>query len=182
MHEGQIWAESEGSGLGSSFRVKLPLATAGEAAAPAEPVRPRIATRIQPLKILLIEDSRDVMFLMTLELERLGYSVLSALDGEAGLKLVERERPDLIVSDIKMPGLDGYELIRRVRATEALACTPAIALTGSGMKADIERALTAGRNACISRPPDAQELLALIRRFTEEAPKPQSVSSGSHNG
>ncbi len=119
-----------------------------------------------PLRILLIEDSRDILFLMKMELESLGYFVLTASDGESGLEVAARERPQLIISDIKMPGMDGLEFIERLRAVPELSSTPAIALTGYGSEQDVQAGLAAGYNAHISKPVDPQELSGLIRRLT----------------
>ncbi len=119
-----------------------------------------------PLRILLIEDSRDILFLMKMELESLGYSVLAAKDGESGLDIAARERPDLIISDIKMPGMDGLEFIKRLRALPELSSTPAIALTGYDSEQDVAQGLAAGYNAHISKPVDPQELSELIRSLT----------------
>src|SRR5262249_37082113 len=121
-----------------------------------------------PLRILLVEDSRDVLFLMKMELENLGYSVLTARDAETGLNIAARERPDLIISDIKMPGMDGLELIKRLRAVPELSSTPAIALTGYDTEQDRAQGLAAGYNAHISKPVDPQELAELIRSLTHK--------------
>jgi|SRR5712692_1554547 len=119
-----------------------------------------------PLRILLIEDSKDILFLMKMELESLGYSVLTARDGESGLDIAAREHPNLIISDIKMPGIDGLEFIKRLRAVPELSSMPAIALTGYGSEQDVAKALAAGYNAHISKPVDPQELSELIRSLT----------------
>ncbi len=119
-----------------------------------------------PLRILLIEDSKDILFLMKMELESLGYSVLTARDGESGLDIAAREHPNLIISDIKMPGIDGLEFIKRLRAVPELSSMPAIALTGYGSEQDVAKALAAGYNAHISKPVDPHELSELIRSLT----------------
>jgi CheY-like chemotaxis protein len=189
IHGGLIRAESAGPGLGSSFRVRLPLAAAGPVEVALDDSRARAAEPAQASRILIVEDSRDAVFLMTVELERAGHSVVAAADGAAGFEMAARECPGMIISDIKMPGMDGYELIRKVRATPAIAHTPAIALTGFGMKADIERALNAGYDACLCKPADPQELIELIDRLIGAAPKPRPASlkprltsSGSRSG
>lgn len=120
----------------------------------------------QPLRILLIEDSRDVLFLMKMELETLGYSVLTAKDAETGLEIAKRELPDIIISDIRMPGMDGLEFIKRVRKIPELASTPSIALTGYDAEADIQEGLAAGFNAHLGKPVDPTELSELIRKLT----------------
>jgi CheY-like chemotaxis protein len=121
---------------------------------------------VKPLRVLLIEDSEDILFLMTAELEWLGYSVLAATDAKAGMELAIREKPDLLISDIKMPGVDGYDLIRSLRRAPEFGTTPAIALTGFGMERDVERTLEAGYDAHLSKPADSGVLNDLIKKLT----------------
>src|ERR1019366_5679262 len=134
MHGGRIWAESPGLGGGSIFRLRLPLAKVQGQQNRADLKEHSVSPEIMPLRVLFIEDSKDVLNLMKMELEDLGFSVLVAADGESGLEIAKRHLPDVIISDIRMPGLDGYELIRRLRQIPSLATVPAIALTGLGMK------------------------------------------------
>ncbi len=165
MHGGRIWAESEGIGRGSRFYLRLPFVSA-EATRSDVDLRPATApAKARPLRILLIEDAEDILALMKLELEWLGYTVLTARDGISGLELAQREAPDLIVSDIKMPGMDGYDLIKELRRIPKLASMPAIALTGFGMKRDTEAALAAGYNAHLCKPVDAKQLSAVIEQL-----------------
>ncbi len=171
MHGGRIWAESEGLGRGSRFRVRLPITHARAERQKLKLEQAPGEAKVRHLRLLLIEDSEDILALTKIELERLGYSVLTAADGQSGLELAERELPDVIISDIKMPGLDGYELIRKIREIPELASTPAIALTGFGMKGDVERALAEGYTAHISKPVDANELSALIQRLIAKGQK-----------
>jgi two-component system, chemotaxis family, CheB/CheR fusion protein len=96
-----------------------------------------------------------------------GHRVLVASDGKTGLEMAKSRRPDFIVSDIKMPGVDGFELIRELRAFDELALTP-IALTGFGGKSDFDRAIAAGFDACVSKPAEPREISALIRKLTEK--------------
>jgi CheY-like chemotaxis protein len=122
----------------------------------------------EPMRVLVVDDSADVLFLIQLELEWLGHKVLVAQDGVSGMEIARREKPDVIVSDIKMPGMDGYELIRQIRSLPELARTPAIALTGFGMKRDVERALSGGFDAHIVKPSDIDQLSDLIRDLTRK--------------
>jgi CheY-like chemotaxis protein len=103
--------------------------------------------------------------LMKIQLEALGHIVLIATDGTQGLEQARRERPDLVISDIKMPRTDGYSLIRQIRASPETASIPAIALTGLGMRGDAERARDAGFDACVVKPAETRELLAWIHRL-----------------
>ncbi len=165
MHGGRIWAESMGPGCGSSFRLRLPLAPAQVQQQQTKPRQRPASARRQPVRVLFIEDSRDILTLIKTELEQLGYFVLTATDGITGLETAKRELPDVIVSDIKMPGFDGYELIQQLRHTPQLSTTPAIALTGFGMKKDVEKALEAGYNAHLVKPAELDELAALIEKL-----------------
>lgn len=167
MHGGRIWGESAGLDHGSTFRVRLPMA-----AAVADNSRELGVTREsevnEGLRILLVEDSEDILFLLRVELEMAGHSVSTAVDGRIGLAAARTYQPDLIISDIKMPGMDGFEFIRQIRASEGLAQTPAIALTGFGGASDFERAIEAGFDACVSKPAEPREISALIRKLTEK--------------
>lgn len=102
---------------------------------------------------------------MKLELESLGHSVLTAEDGASGLELALRERPDVLVTDIMIPVIDGYELIRRLRSQPQTADIPAIALTALSMKTHVEKALSLGFDACLDKTCAIDELTAEIARL-----------------
>lgn len=161
LHGGRIWAESDGPGRGSRFFLRLPRLQ-GEEPRVQGPVVD-VAVPAKPLRILVVEDSRDIRVLLEHELTSMGYSVLSARHGKEGVALALRERPDVIVCDIRMPVLDGLEVIRKIRGCAELANTAAIALTGFGMKKDVERALAGGFDAHLTKPVDAEELARAIR-------------------
>ena len=165
MHGGRVWAESSGRGCGSTFRITMPLAGVQTQQKRLELRDEEVPAMIGSLKVLIIEDSRDALDLMRMELERYGYSVLAADDGATGLEIAQKEFPEVIISDIKMPGLDGYELIKKIRKIPRLAMIPAIALTGFGMAKDIEKAIDAGYNAHLCKPVEFDELAALIQKL-----------------
>jgi PAS domain S-box-containing protein len=170
MHSGIIWAESQGLGLGSAFRVRMPLAAITALRREAIPAEPQLTYPAHGMRILIVEDSTDILFLLKLELEIRGFSVLSANDGLKGVEMAIENLPDLIISDIKMPGMDGYELIKRIRAMPELADTPAIALTGFGRQSDFEKIRLAGFDACVPKPADAEEILAVIQALSKRPP------------
>jgi CheY-like chemotaxis protein len=120
-------------------------------------------------RILLIEDSDDILFLTVLQLERMGHTVTAVADSRLALEAASTHPPDLIISDIRMPHMDGYELIRAIRDVPELSGTPAIALTGFGDKMAMERALAAGFNACLSKPAGPEQIAALISQLTGRA-------------
>jgi PAS domain S-box-containing protein len=168
MHGGSISAASPGPGGGSTFYVRLRLAPA-EAATSATAVpashNPVLSGSIC---VLLIDDQQDVADLVKMELEALGYTVLTAADGQAGLDLAARNVPDVIVSDIKMPRMGGFEMIRSLRNTPGLASVPVIALTGLGMKKNVVAALAAGYDAHLNKPVEASELSAKIQNLVAQ--------------
>ena len=168
LHGGRVWAESPGLGCGSTFCIKLPRTAGAEEERHADAPAARSAGKENGIRVLLIEDSEDILFLMKAELEALGHTVITAINGQLGLEAARAHLPDLIVSDVKMPVLDGYQLMRTLRGIADLSATPAIALTGFGSKADIERALAAGFDACLSKPAKLEEVGLLIRKLTEK--------------
>jgi two-component system, chemotaxis family, CheB/CheR fusion protein len=117
-------------------------------------------------RVLLLEDSEDVLYLFQIELEWLGYEVDATTDGEAALAAAKRTPPDVIVSDLSMPDMDGFEFIQRARKLPSLYSVPAIALTGSGMNKDVQRALASGFTAHLTKPLEVRELVDRIEGLT----------------
>jgi PAS domain S-box-containing protein len=169
LHGGSIWAESAGLGSGSAFHVRLPLAELAAdfpmVGAPKKRAIARTSARTSSVRILLTEDSADILFLMKTELEAMGHEVAVAAHGRAALESARSLVPDLLISDIKMPVMDGYELIRTIRRDPAFANLPAIALTGFGSKAEVERALAAGFDVCLTKPAEPEQIATLIGQF-----------------
>ena len=120
------------------------------------------------LKVLIIEDSLDTLNMLKLWLTTFGCEVSTATEAMEGISIATGHPPDLIISDIGMPDVDGYELIRVVRKTAGLEHVPAIALTGYARDEDRELALSAGYNAHISKPANIGRLLYLIKKLTRD--------------
>jgi two-component system, cell cycle response regulator DivK len=112
--------------------------------------------------VLIIEDNAINMTLAIFLLQSAGHTVLSARDGEAGLKLARSERPDLILMDIQLPGMDGLEATGVLKRDEATRAIPVIALTALAMKGDEERIRAAGCDGYVAKPMRYQEFLATI--------------------
>jgi PAS domain S-box-containing protein len=165
MHGGTIWAESPGLGRGSTFYVRMALAPPEVTCPEPTVTKAREPAPVRSLCVLLIDDHKDVAELTKMELEEHGYTVLTAADGHQGLETAIRQVPDVIVSDIKMPRMDGYELIRSLRQIPSLASVPVVALTGFGMKKDVDSAIAAGYDAHLNKPVDVNELSELIQRL-----------------
>jgi two-component system, cell cycle response regulator DivK len=113
-------------------------------------------------KVLIIEDNAANMTLATFLLQWAGYSLLSATDAEAGLTLARNEQPDLILMDIQLPGMDGFQATLLLKRDETTRAIPVIALTALAMKGDEERIRAAGFDGYIAKPMRYHEFLATI--------------------
>ena len=116
-------------------------------------------------KILLVEDNELNRDMLSRRLSRRGHQVLEATDGEAALALAASERPDLILMDMSLPVLDGWEATRRLKAAPATRPIPVIALTAHAMVADREKSLAAGCDDFDTKPVDLERLLGKIARL-----------------
>jgi two-component system CheB/CheR fusion protein len=160
MHGGRIHAESDGVGRGATFCVRLPeIATL----LPAEHAGLEVdASVLKGLRVLLVDDSADALDAFRTLLEMEGAKVRAELSGKAALAAAAEARFDLILSDVGMPGMSGYELIAELRKLSGTATTPAIALTGFGREKDVAEALQAGFDAHVGKPVSLAALLAAI--------------------
>jgi CheY-like chemotaxis protein len=120
-------------------------------------------------KILVVEDNEMNLDMLTRRLKRHGFDVLSAQDGAAGLEKAASESPELILMDMGLPVVDGWEATRRLKADPATKAIPVIALTAHAMAQDQENALDAGCDDYDTKPIDLQRLLAKIRKFLPDA-------------
>ncbi len=167
-HGGRVSAESEGSGHGSRFTVRLPITNSvNEAIKPSKMSFDGLPENLG-LRVLVIEDSRDTIDLLNLWLNIFGCEAMMATDAIEGIRLAAENKPDLIISDIGMPDVDGYELMRRLRATPGLEQVPAIALTGYAREEDREFAMIAGYNAHLAKPAEIGYLLYLMKQLTRQ--------------
>ena len=114
------------------------------------------------MKILYVEDNEDNVYVVQQRLARAGYTVLVAPDGERGLAMTAAEGPDLILMDLSLPGLDGWEVTRRLKSAPATKHIPIIALTAHAMTGDREKALAAGCDDYDSKPVDFARLRGKI--------------------
>jgi two-component system cell cycle response regulator DivK len=120
-------------------------------------------------KVLYIEDNIENRTLVKRVLEVEGYVMLEADDGIDGLRIVQEEAPDLILIDINLPEIDGYEITTRLRQMESLSNIPIVALTANVLKGDRERSLEAGCDGYIQKPIDVDLLPAQIAAFLRQA-------------
>lgn len=117
-------------------------------------------------KILVVEDA-DLNRELVVQLLEDRYQVIEAVNGQEGLELAERERPDLILMDLSLPLIDGWEAARRLKADDELRSIPIIALTAHAMVGDEEKALAAGCDDYLVKPVDEKRLYALLAKFLE---------------
>jgi DNA-binding response OmpR family regulator len=119
-------------------------------------------TRARPV-VLAADDDEDILELVAFRLERSGYTVLRARDGQEALELARNEKPDLAVLDVMMPKLDGFELTRRLRAEEATSRMPIILLTARAQDTDLDRGFESGADDYIRKPFSPQELSTRVQ-------------------
>ena len=119
-------------------------------------------------KIFIVEDNPDSRELVVKILKAKGYGIIQAVDGEEALQKLKEQRPDLILMDISIPKIDGYEVTRRIKEDDGLKDVPVIALTAHAMKGDKEKALEAGCDGYIAKPFSVRELPILIESFLKK--------------
>ena len=120
-------------------------------------------------RILVVEDTEDNRKIIRDLLSSVGYELIEAMDGAEGVALAQRERPDLILMDIQLPVLDGYEATRRIRAIPELAAVPIIAVTSYALSGDEAKTRAAGCDGYVAKPFSPRQLLAKIREFLPDA-------------
>ena len=169
MHGGRLEAFSSGPGQGSEFVCRLPL-VAGEPAAEAS-TRPAPAHVAVRRRILLVDDNTDSAEALAELLEADGRDVRVAVDGPSALRAVPEFRPEVVLLDIGLPGMDGYEVARRLRADEESEGVVLVALTGYGLQEHRRRAEDAGFDHHLVKPIRPDALLAILRRFDAGAPE-----------
>jgi two-component system, sensor histidine kinase len=159
LHGGTIAADSAGMAQGSIFTVRLPRIPHADPAAPvAEP-----AAHPQHCRVLIVEDNEDGREMMSIMLSAYDYQVLQAADGLEGLRVATSDKPDVALVDIGLPGLDGFEVARRLRADPATSAIKLIALTGYGQEKDRYRAMQAGFDLYLIKPVGTDQLLEAIQ-------------------
>jgi signal transduction histidine kinase/ActR/RegA family two-component response regulator len=160
LHGGIIVAESAGHGRGSTFTVRFPLAAEQE-----ESDMPRMATdQVRRSTVLVIEDNPDALEMTAAMLTLSNYRVLRATNGREGIDMAKTEQPDVVVIDIGLPDLNGYEVARRMRADAATRTMRLIALTGYGSPEDVRSAITAGFETHMVKPVNFDRLVGAIEQ------------------
>jgi DNA-binding response OmpR family regulator len=119
--------------------------------------------------VLVADDEEDIRLLVTFRLERAGYEVLEASDGEQALRLATEHSPDVAVLDVMMPKLSGFEVLDELRSNEATSGLPVILLTARAQPADVERGLAAGANDYVTKPFSPEELRGRVEGLLERS-------------
>ncbi|MGI8961735.1 MAG: response regulator [Bryobacteraceae bacterium] len=123
-------------------------------------------------RILVIEDNPANLDLMIYLLDAFGYSAVSARDGQEGLRMATQQKPDLILCDIHLPKMDGYEVVRRLKNDPEYRLIPTVAVTALAMVGDRDRVLRAGFDGYLAKPIDPEMLIQQIKRFVNSSPAP----------
>lgn len=187
MHGGSVGAYSAGLGQGAAFTVELPLASVAEPDSPVnhtleawagepagrEGADDRPSHALSGLQILLVDDDEDALQLLSMLLGRHGAEVAAVTSAAFALAKIEQVRPDVFVSDVGMPDVDGYELMRMVRALEAGLGwhTPSLALTAYASEGDRLLALGAGFDEHVAKPVEPETLVSIIATLSEKIKK-----------
>ncbi len=165
LHGGSVSAHSEGLGTGSEFVVRLPL-TAGATPALEAPRAPGKST---PRRVLVVEDNPDAASSLRETLSLWGHEVAVAREGAGAIECARRFRPEVVLCDIGLPGMDGYAVARALRADETFQDVRLIALTGYALPDDLKKAAEAGFEGHLAKPPKLEELSALLGRPLQRA-------------
>jgi PAS domain S-box-containing protein len=166
LHRGTVDAASAGEGEGSTFTVFLPVAPLrGSQTEPADVPQSDIE-RCEGIHALLVDDETDGLGVLRVFLEQCGARVTAVESAAEGLAAIERVKPDILISDLAMPHMDGYELIRRVRALPEGQRVPAVALTAHASADARIMAFQAGFDTYVAKPVERAELIAVVARLT----------------
>jgi len=174
LHGGTVAAESGGEGEGATFTVELPIsATPGtQRAAPEAAARDEGSVRLDGVRVMVVDDEADTRDLLSFSLRNYGAEVRALGSASEALAAIQQDKPDVLVSDIGLPGDDGYALIRKVRALdeESGGRVPAAALTAYAKDEDRHRAIAAGFQAHVTKPVELAELASVVASLAGREP------------
>ena len=178
LHGGEVHATSSGSGRGSEFTLRLPLSE--------QPVfgperASRSAGSVKQLRILIVEDNPDTAKTLGLLLERYGYQVATAHSGTTGVQAAKELRPDIVLCDLGLPEMDGYQVATVLRQDPATAAARLIAVSGYGRDEDCRRSEAAGFDLHLTKPVDPAELQRLLEDLPGNRPIRSTNTQGTQN-
>lgn len=152
LHGGSIWATSEGLDKGSEFTVRLPLTAHPKKKRPSQPLNKELTISVEPLRIMVVDDNTASANTMGWMLEMLGHSVQITFDGPSALSMAKSFKPEVVLLDIGMPGMNGYEICLKMRGEHMLKNTVIVAQTGWGDKKHRQRSNEAGFDFHLVKP------------------------------
>jgi CheY-like chemotaxis protein/anti-sigma regulatory factor (Ser/Thr protein kinase) len=161
LHGGTVTARSEGPGQGSEFTIRLPLLQDMSVQTPAA-LTSRPAPAPAARRVLVVDDNVDAAESVAMLMRCWGHEVRLAHDGTDGLRVADEYRPDLILLDIGLPGLNGHEVAKLLREKPEFAKTMLVAVTGYGQRSDRERSMDAGFDLHLTKPVDPERLQAIV--------------------
>jgi PAS domain S-box-containing protein len=166
LHGGSVTARSDGLGAGSAFTVRLPNAL------PVPPPRPapQPGTQTRRRRVLIVEDNADAAACLRAGLELDGHEVAIAYDGVTAVQTARELKPEVVLCDIGLPGMDGYAVAQTIRADEAMRNTFLVALTGYALPDDFRRATEAGFDRHLAKPPSSESLDEVLRSVDSPTP------------
>lgn len=171
MHGGSLTANSDGVGKGSCFTFRIGLASAGKIAAEKVEKKPR---SFAGLDVLVVEDSEDTLMLLSAIFRNKGANVSTAASAAEALQAAKDRPPDIVISDIGMPDVDGYEFLRQLKKLPGLSDVPAIAVSGYASDEDRQRALSVGYLTLVPKPVDVDVLFDLLHDLKPPGPAKKS--------
>ena len=184
LHGGSAHAESEGEGRGATFTIRLPLLVensenvAEAVTGDVHPLNAATGPTLSGYRVLVVDDDDDTCELLTAVLGYYGAEVQAVSSAEAGLRAIDPFAPDVVISDVAMPGVDGYTFVRRLKAIEREhgRRIPAMALTAHARASDSEQAFLAGFEAYVAKPVEPAELALIVARLAESRDRRSEVA------
>jgi signal transduction histidine kinase/ActR/RegA family two-component response regulator len=179
LHGGTVTASSAGPGHGSSFSVRLPASTAGRSVPASSSEQAPLLPALDSLCVLVVEDNPDSAEMLSELVQLTGARVHTALDGETALVMAAKLTPQVVLLDIGLPGISGYDVAREIRLTEWGGDALLIALTGWGSDEDRMRSQRVGINQHLAKPVNPQSLMALISEFRQMSARPRGAEASA---
>ena len=180
LHGGTVAAESAGTNKGSRFTIRLPL-TSEKILSSVSAARPLKLKSLAQKEFLIVDDSEDTIAMLDQLLKISGANVTSATNGAEALRLASEREFDVVLSDISMPEMDGFEFLQRLRKISGREQIPVIAITGFGRPDDVERVRAAGFFSHLTKPLNLDALAAVLEQLANGAPKSQSSNLAPRN-
>jgi PAS domain S-box-containing protein len=169
LHGGSVTADSAGKGKGATFTIRLPRSI--NTKAPFAPAIDLAIDSLAGMKVLVVDDSEDTTEMVKQLLEIGGASVCAATSGRDALRIAREKEFDVVLSDISMPGMDGFEFLSKLRKIHGKQDLPVVALTGFGRPEDVQRATSEGFHAHLTKPFDIQTLARLLQKMPRKSAK-----------